>query len=314
MNWWTRRLIRRGFKHIAQGKFDAALAVGEKLKRSIAGAGYEIVAQAQAGKSDRPAAIKTLHAGTQAYPDAWRLWELLGNYHSDAGHFAEAQTAYDRALRCTDVDRGFVQINIAIAFERDGKLERAFEELARVPPDHPELTTALPGVRMRILNELAKHSEALAVAEATHFDLTSWPEANASRFLLEKATALWRGKRDATAALDLAIRAQELDGDREGCLALIREIEGRQSQSPRCFRLLVSGKWLRGDLGEPMDFFRNFEVIAESVAQALDYVRRFEPPEVRDHLSIERSDAAEAQPEALHGVYWLSGHIFFRPE
>ena len=123
----ARELMDRGFKLLDDEDYPAALETGEKLISLNHSSGYEIKALALDGLSRRPEAIAILEEGVSKAPQVWLLWQLLGNYRSDACEYEKAHGAYRVALTCPDVIEEDVNFNRAIAHYRAGEGEKALE-------------------------------------------------------------------------------------------------------------------------------------------------------------------------------------------
>ena len=81
-----------------------ALKIGQELERRCFSGAFEIQALALVAMDRLKEAIETLKRGVSLAPQAWVLWQQLGNCQSDAGLYASALHAYDAALQVEGAD------------------------------------------------------------------------------------------------------------------------------------------------------------------------------------------------------------------
>src|SRR3954471_1371043 len=119
------KLMEEGFSLIDECRYEAALKVGRRLKKLRHSSAFEILALAYLRSERLSKAIAVLEEGVAKAGRVWILWELLGNCYSDAGRFAKAEKAYQKALQLEGCNHDVVHLNRAIAFNRTGKYSDA---------------------------------------------------------------------------------------------------------------------------------------------------------------------------------------------
>lgn len=150
------------------------------------------------------------------------------------------------------------------------------------------------------------------------------PEKEADELLVAKATALWREKKDADAALELCHSAVKRAGARGPAFDLIREIGGLDASRARSFQLLCHGRVTTRFFEEGVDpqsipktergFFTTFRVLADTPEEALEFVQRLEQREWgADFRSLELERLSETRDEVggSKGIYFRSGRTFY---
>ena len=61
-------------------------------------------------------------------------------------------------------------------------------------------------------------------------------------------------------------------------------------------------------------FFATYDVVADSVEEALDFVRGLEPDGASRTLKVEESEELESRPMEPKGVYARTGRVLFSGE
>lgn len=291
-------LMETGFRAIEEFDYKRAKKVGNRLRDHRHTSGYEILALAYAGEGRIRKALEVLEEGVTRAPSVWRLWQLLGNYYSDQGRYEEAHAAYRSALACPQTYNSSIYLNIAIVLYREEKYKEALDTLDRVTDE--ELHLPVASVRTETLNELERYEESLAIAsDFLNAEAETEQERHyLARILTALATAYWKGRNDKDAALHCLKKALVWDKSRQEALWLLRELNPENSPKAKYYRVLVEGVWpepIEGETAAP-GFFTSYDVVADSQEEALEYIRRVEPDEVRESLSINNAKTLEKDP------------------
>lgn len=316
-------LIDQAYADLDDLDAKAARRKGQKLIKMRHTSGFEIVARSYQLEGELDQAIAIARQGTEVAPQVWLLWLHLGSLLSDASQFDEAATAYRRALECDGAHLATIQYNQAVLLSRQGQDEEALRILQASESEaceDEELWLLHASVKVSVLGDLERWSEAEAEArealgKVRGPDLESQADA-VGQIHASLAKVLWCGLKRREEALSQAWEALDLVDVESSALWVIRNIEGRRSPGARRFRLTVRGSW-----DEPIadnevipQFFRHYEVVADSLDEALALVSPFEPEAVRASLSLEKSHDDGAAPDQPGGVYYRSGYIFFTGE
>jgi tetratricopeptide (TPR) repeat protein len=294
-------LMNEGREALANCDWEAAEAAAQTMLDAHYSGGFEILALAEKGRGNAARAIEVLEQGIREAPSVWLLWNLLGNCYSDESNYARAYECYRAALECPKADADYVNLNYAIALQREGKHEFALQFLDRVHGE--KLAPEAAGARMRSFIEQRRYQEAF---ELGYGFLDLEPNANTlSHIICLMAEALWKnGDRN---ALDFCWKAVEANPSNQDAMWLIREIEGRYSPRARGFRLVLRGQ-------AELPFYVNYTVVADDEAEALRLAARFEDKAIRRSLRIEEAKPLEIEGDAPKGVYWRSGTVDYREE
>lgn len=288
-------LMNQGYEHLEQGEYEEALEVARELEELQFTAGFEIAALAHEGMDDLDEAVRVLHRGVEAAPDCWPNWQLLGNYLSDLERYEEAEAAYEQALECEDPWTASIRLNQAILAERQGRAEKALEFLDQVDDTSLDLQTT--ECRIANLKGLDRIDEARALAEQT---LAQDHDEEEHGDTLARIAALlgWirlAAGEDKTELHAFALRWLDVDPVCDAILDLIRNIEGQLAEQVRYYRLLLHAEIPKGHAlsSEAVGYFVTYDVVAESVEEALDFVHKFEDPELAPRLEIEEIEMDE---------------------
>lgn len=309
------RLIHEAHEAIGACDISKAIKIGRRLKKLRHSSAFEIMALAYADDEKPGRAIKVLEEGVQKAPLCWLLWQLLGNYYSEQKRHRDSQKCYRQALQCPQVDPSSVHLNIAIGLGRHGDHEAALRHVNQVTSK--ELEVHATAHKMHVLNSLGRFREAhnlgkrkVAALERACDDAHWLAELHA-----ELGVALWSGRRDKSRALRHAWKAIELDGGLQRAIWLIREVTYKVSPAARYMRLLVRGRWyealLEGESTAP-GFFANYDAVADTPEEALEFIKPFEPKPVRSSLVSDEVKVLKKTPDWPKGFYGqVGGYAFF---
>jgi tetratricopeptide (TPR) repeat protein len=310
-------LLDQAYNLIEQGESEQAVMVGQELLRQRHARGFEIIALAYEQRGRSADAITILQDGVSKVPNAWPLWELLGNLFSDQEQFAQSQNCYDKALACPNADGDSINYNYAILLKRQGKLNEAMTLAESIKS--AELQLQLRVFQLSILNAMKRHDDAAkAGTELVQRLLSSGqiPEdqmQELARANAEIGRAYWEGRKDKQAAWESAWKALEWDRSDNNALWLVREIVSRKSVKSKWFKLVIEGRWhfaIEADKPPPA-FVTTYEVVADSVPDALIFAQDLEPLEVRQSMKIDSHEELGDFPDNLQGVYWRSAYGFY---
>jgi len=304
-------LKEQAYEYLDAYDTKKAVKIGKKLKRLRHSSAYEILALAHQMDGNTGKAIKVLEKGTKLAPGVWLLWQLLGNLFSDEKRFAEAQSCYGSALSCEGVNLSSVHYNSALALTRAAKFKLALGKLDEVTDPRFRLKAA--ALRIDSLLEAREFGKDYASIDMDFEDTEEINDMSSLNASLAKA--YWRlgENRPARAYTLESIR---LDKHQEEARWLLREIDGKKSQESKHFHIIIEGEWhspLDGD-SECPGFYTSYDVIAENQRQAFEYLRVFEPEEIRSSLKIDEAKAIEDRPGEPQGVYSTCGYAFYCEE
>lgn len=308
------RLMAEAFDALDEHDLRRALKLGHKLKKMRHSSAFEIIALAYAAEDKLDDAIEILEEGVQKAPQVWLLWQLLGNYYSDRGSYGKSLECYRRALECPQVDVDSIHLNTAITLGREGKYEQALAEMQQATAK--EIERRAKSQTMYLLNCTGRYAECIALGEEAIASADRGDEGDGDLASMHArlAQAVWKLRQDRGAALDYAWRAIALDKSEETAAWVIRDAANELSPSSRYLSILVCGRWpepFEGETEAP-GFFASYQVVAETPEEAMTFIRRFEPEDVRETLIIEECEEGESAPDQPKGVYEAPrGYSFF---
>ncbi len=320
----SEEIIERAFEAIDQDDNDQAVAIGKRMQELGNPVGFEIEALVLDDASEPAKAVEVLERGLKAIPDAWRLWELLGNIHSDEARPDDAAKAYEKALACTGAEPASVRYNMALNLARSDKYDAALEAIEPVDVEsleESELRLNTAAFKTSVLTQLGRFDDAIGLAtrvlgRLTDEDYTEESVPHIAELHAQLGRSQAEGKQDAEKAMKHALDAIRIDQGNELALSLVRAIRNDVSDKASLYQLTVKGTWHEPFEGESekRDFRQTFAIIADSPEQALEMAREVSPDELRKTLTLEESEAVEALPEEPKGVCQVSPYMFYEDE
>jgi len=295
--------------------------IAELMKEAGHPAGFEISAVIfeQAGEIDK--AIESVQAGLQLAPTVSRLWELLGNLHSDADRHDQAQEAFDKALGCEHRNEPSIRYNKALSAYRNQKFDPAAAELDKIDEkaiDDDELLMHVQALRVSTLNGLEKFKEAIVLAKKI---LEKYPEDTCPESCIphlaevhaQLGRAILERDNDPAKALASAKNAIRCDQGNPLALDLVRAIGNKKSPDSKLLNLSVKGIWMEPFEGETEapEFMQAFTVIADNQEEAFEMVKEICPDDLRERISIDECELVKDAPDEPKGVCEVSAFMFF---
>lgn len=294
-------LYWEGMQAFREGRYEDALHIADELLELRNSATFEIRALALDAQGETEAAVECLEEGVATAPGVWLLWELLGNYRSDLERYEDAASAYEEALRCPDVNVGYVRLNQGILLGRRGRPEAGLEALDAV--DDPDLSPQVLASRLGLLLELHRHEEVADLsAAALDGDLLEGEPSPVAVSLIYRhsASAAQALGEDPTAIRPLLIASVAWDTDSEHALDALRELEPQYSEETRIWRITANG---RDERLPGVGFIIWYDVAAETAYEAYELAREIEDEIGFDHLELDESEEVEARPDLPKGVH-----------
>jgi tetratricopeptide (TPR) repeat protein len=311
----TEKLVEAGYQHLQEGNAEAALKVAEELESLRFTATFEIAALAHFQLGDIEAAVAVLKRGVKVAPTVWGNWQLLGNCLSDLGRYDDAASAYENALECGGASMSSIRLNQAILASRRGRHDQALSYVEQVT--EPDLAIHAVSVLVTALVGVGKVDEAVGVGEAA---LRKGAPDDSEEFAYLAASVgrarLARGE-SAREIVAFAIDAlDDYDRSNAGLLALIRDADGQCSAVAKYYRMTVDAKI---PVTDPLSqrgegYVVNYDVVADSVDEALAFVERMETPVVRGNLFVDEHEALEDRPTDPKGVYKRTARHYYDRE
>ncbi|MEZ4489455.1 MAG: hypothetical protein R3F51_17855 [Cyanobacteriota/Melainabacteria group bacterium] len=304
-------------------QLDEAIELGNELLSMNFSGGFEILALAFQQQNEFERAIEILETGVEQCPDLWLLWQLLGNMHSYQKNYAEAYSAYERALACPDAWKDSVMLNKAIALSREGDYQASEEALPDL--ENSNLAIEILSVRLANLNALEEWYKVMQYEpvvgsyvqevfrqgdgdqiNASDLGFVSSILADLAYAYLQHGDAIERAKESARLSLNLNRQCAR-------ALQVVREIRNEKSDDAVAFRVIVEGRWPEKmeDDDRELGFFSTYEVVASSTEEALEYIKEIESKDLVATLSLDEAEELAPEPSLTKGVYWRSGYNLF---
>ncbi len=308
--------MKKAFDYIDSHQLNKAAKIGRKLLDINFSGGFEILALLELENRKTKKAIKILEEGVKKAPNVWILWQLLGNSYSDEKEPEKAQNAYSMALKCPDNDSSSIYLNIAIALSREGKHEQSLEACKNIKSKKMFLKRI--ALEMSQLNQLGRYDKCILNGEKQigkiQDGLGTEEEFNLSNIYSYLASAYWSKCKNTVKSSEFVFKAIELNKTNSDAMWLLREIENNRSADSKYLRIVVEGKaiGMKIEDSDNIGFFTSYDVVAKDEDEALSYIKRFEPKDVRDTLRISKCKVREKKTRDPKGVYYCnSGYTYF---
>lgn len=310
----AKRLLEKGSRALEYYTYDDALAAGRKLRKLGHTAGFEFEARALWGLDRPEQAVAVLEEATRTAPEVYRLWSYLGEFRSDMGRYDAAEDAFRRSLEiATDEEQSRTSLlNLAVVERRRNNPAECLRILAELPKALQPSKEFVALARARALADLDRLEESSEVASAALESVDPGETNLRSHLHMQLAENMRKQGRTAEEILAAAQKAAQLNKQNESALWLIRDVRNERSQSNRHLSLLILGNWTSEDRAKvQLDTFSVvYEVVAETVEEALRYAAELEPDFVRDTLRVEEVFGDEPRPDLPKCVYKASGYVF----
>ncbi|MEO1241053.1 MAG: hypothetical protein AAFX54_04030 [Pseudomonadota bacterium] len=275
-------------------------------------------------RGDLNKAIEVLREGIRLAGGPWMLFSRLGNYLSDAGQYEEALEAYRSGATFDDADENVFRLNRAIVFGRMGNTDDALKEYrnleSAIDPEGVD-TRIFWHLKASIARELFDtelDSQLLELCESLAKEIDQQDDfaEEKARFAAAYSCVLARRNQKA-ASLRWWSKAVALDADAWLAKWQMRQwlLEKHQAGG-KVYQLLVEGEWPYDlvDSGAPFGFFRRYDVAADSPEQGFDFLKEFEPEEIRDSLKLIEFEIREEYTDQPKGVYEIYAYRLFNPD
>jgi predicted Zn-dependent protease len=316
------KLMEDGFNAAYSGSYDDAIKIGKKLIGLRHSSGFEILALGLQGNGENKKAIKVLEDGLKKVPKVFKLWQLLGNLYSDCKMYTKAYRAYENGLQCTDTDHNSIFLNYSIALNRDNNVLKALETLHKINIVNCDdsLKVSFWAIKLNIQNKMQDFKKCIAdyiLINGLVNNSNSEKLLNAKEYIsslhYEYAYALHKtgsDKNDILKAIDKAISENKHN---EEIKWLIREIRGAFSIESKHYSVNIEGIWLfeHDENGSAPGFLTHYDVVADDETEAIQYIKQFEPVEIRDTIKIQEFKIVKKLPNTHKGVYSTTGYIFY---
>jgi tetratricopeptide (TPR) repeat protein len=235
---------------------------------------------------------------------------------SDLKRYDEAASAYEKAMECVGVHESSIRLNQAILASRRGLNDQALAYVEQVID--PDLAIRAASVRVDALTGAGRFDEAVGIAEGTLGE----GDTDESEELASLAASIGRARmaRGAPAEATVALATVALDKyDRSNAelLALIRDADRQYSATAKYYRMTIDAKIPFTDplFQHGAGYIVSYDVVADSVEQALTFVERMEATAVRGNLLVEEHEVLADRSDDPKGVYKRSvRHYYDREE
>lgn len=309
-------LIKEGYAALDDEDFVEAMDIATKLIELQHARGFEILALALEKQERVEEAIDVLRKGISVVPEAYPLWELMGNIYSKEREYQKAETAYVTALACPNSDSASISYNFAVMLRHSGNPEQALAIASQI--DSPLLAVRVNTLKVSLLNNLKEYEPAANLANVLISEIMALEELgdedmkDLAQVYAELGRATYLGADNKQGAFENAWKALEWERSEPTALWLVRELIGRKSPESRWFRFEVEGNWYFPlEQGKSPPKFRvTYDIVADNLDEALMFAKHLEPPEIRDSMQVKSVSDRGLHQGYTQGLYWRSPYNF----
>ena len=296
---------------IDEGNFEEALEIGQILIDNGAENGYRISAMVKAMDENWDEAIELLKQGIEKHPEVWQLHLQLGNFYSDTGRFPEAIKAFIKAGNLPNAEKHWAEMNKGMVYYREQNFDAALNTFQKI--QHPDAINQAFEIQLRILDQVNRYDLIIEMAEEELENLQT-PDNQAEAILMASiciyvANAYFM-EDETEATLHYTRQAIEFDRTNAEAPYLMREAEPVFSDDSQIYSLIVSGQ-LDHEEGQTLSFTSTYAVVADSVDEALEFIRNYEIEAVnKQSLIVQEVEETDNTEDEAKGIYQVGDFHF----
>lgn len=241
-------------------------------------------------------ALRSCEKGVRLFRDDERFWLVKASVLKELGRITETKEVFEELVRREERPEFLVELGACCFLLRD--VRRTIELCERALAQDPEFTLA--GVLLadvyRVLEDLTRSEALLERFQPSATD----PAPIQSQYLAVKALILGARGNEGEGR-GLAVHASRIDPNNLGVLQVLRQFNPRVVSISKQMTVQVDCAATEGFAGLYSAFHGWFEVIANSDAEALQYMREIKPM-IRDGASLTRLRVRPAPRGESRGV------------
>ncbi len=310
------RLVSDAYAALDDDDIGRAMELAALLLETRHARGFEIMALALEKQDRLEDAIELLRKGVSAVPEAFPLWELMGNLYSKERDFESAETAYVTALACPGSNSASISYNMAVMLRHSGNPEQAYSIAIAI--EDPILAVKVNTLLVSLLNSMQKYEDAAELANMLISEIMALEELgdedmkDLAQVYAELGRAIYLGSGNKQGAFESAWKSLEWERSEPTALWLVRELIGRKSPDSRWFQLEVEGSWYFAlEQGKSPPKFRvTYDIVADNIEEAMMFSKHLEPPEIRESMQIKTVSDRGSHSNYTQGLYWRSPYNF----
>lgn len=309
-------IVKDAYAALDDDELQKAMELAALLLETRHARGFEIMALALEKQDRYEEAIDLLRKGVSIIPDAYPLWELMGNFYSKEKDYEKAETAYVTALACYGCNSASISYNMAVMLRHAGKPKQAFTVASHI--QDPALGIKTKTLLVSLLNSLQEYEDAARLANELISEIMSLDELgdedmkDLAQVYAEMGRAVYLGTGNKQGAFENAWKSLEWERSEPTALWLVRELIGRKSNDSRWFRLEVEGHWYFPlEQGKTPPKFRvTYDIVADNIDEAMMFSKHLEPPEIRESMQVKSVSDRGSHAHFTQGLYWRSPYNF----
>lgn len=313
----SEKLADTAYAYLDEGEYEQALEISRQLEKMRYTAAFEIGAIALDSLGETAAAVDLLERGMGLADDVWINWQLLGNLYSDLDEFQKANAAYKNALDCVGVIDDSVNLNLSILHYRNKNYSKALALLGAIKDE--DFAYCCTDIKVSSLFCLNKIDEAASLAEKTMQscrDILALSERDLDAVgrMTASLGSIKLSKGEDKQQVKIWVMEQLLDNiSNDALLTLVRDIDSIYSTECKYYRLLVECKLpeISNKFADASGYFVSYDIIADDLGEALDYVAEFEDKDLRGNMQVEEVEELKHKDTDQKGVYWRSVKTFY---
>lgn len=317
-------LFEEGMELLEDGELEEAMEIGRRLQRLRWTGNFELRAAVHEKRGELYKAIEVLREGIDFARGPWMLFSRLGNYLSDAGKYEEALETYEKGLAVEGADETVFRLNKAIVLGRMDRREEALTEYrkleSQIDPCGPseQIYWHLKAAIARELFDSGDDQELLQLCERLSGELEITDDFAEEKARLTAAYACSLARQNKAAA-SYRWWSKSVNFDANTWLAKWQKRQWlleRNKAGGKVYQVLVEGEWPYdfADSGAPLGFIRRYDVAADDPKQGFEFLKDFEPEEIRGSLTLVEFEVREEKTDQPKGVYEVYAYRLFNPD
>ncbi len=295
---------------IEEGDFEAAESKARAIQAEKIQEGWHLLAIALLHQDKEEEALEVLDDGVKTFPEDMGMAIEKAHMLTQLERYEEAEAQLE-SLKPTAGDLlGLVEITHAnLDFAREN-VDAALERLQSIEQEAFRIDAF--ELQLEILEAVGRAEDIIELADSRLDDLPVADDEESfeamANIFAKIANAFWEEKDDLETAKRYLKVAFHYERNNQDALWLWREMDPEFGTSPKAYTIEMAGSFkLDPELSDVAgkSYQTNYGVIAESVEEAVDYVRAYEIDAVNiDSFQVMSVEEEDAESDEAKGVYW----------
>ena len=300
---------------IEEGEFEAAETKARALQAEKIQEGWHLLAISLLHQDKEDEALEVLEDGVKSFPGDMGMAIEKAHMLTQLERFEEAEAQLESLKPSAGELLGLIDMTHANLDFARGNVDDALNRLQGIEQDAFRIDAF--ELQLEILEAVGRSEDIIEMAETHLDDLPVADDEDSfeamANIFSKIANAFWEEKDDLETAKRYLKVAFHYERNNQDALWLWREMDPEFGTSPKAYTIEMSGSFkLDPELAEVAGklYQTNYGVIAESVEEAVEFVRAYEIDAVNtDSFQVLSVEEEEAESDEAKGVYWAGDII-----